>query len=158
MRFPLSFPPERDRFPLFPVLSECVADIELANAIEARATLMHVAPKRILFRQGQQPDKLYLLKAGEVILTSRLADKSVTGFRAAPGSLLGLPAISGGQPYTMTATVTKNSDLHAVSSGIFREIIGSNPRLSLKVLQILAAEVRSARLLISTAGPSTVSR
>ena len=58
----------------------------------------------------------------------------------------------------MTATVTKNSDLHAVSSGIFREIIGSNPHLSLKVLQILAAEVRSARLLISTAGPSTVSR
>jgi hypothetical protein len=47
--------------------------------------------------------------------------------------------------------VTKNSDLHAISVSTFREIVGSNPRLSFRVLEILAGEVRSARHLASTA-------
>ena len=131
--------------------SECNADCELADAIEALSNLRQIPAKRILFRQGQPPSRLFLLKAGEVVLTSKLADKSVLGFRAVHGSLIGLPAIAGSRPYSMTATVTKNSDLHAISISTFREIVGSNPRLSFRVLEILAAEVRSARLLVSTA-------
>jgi CRP-like cAMP-binding protein len=50
----------------------------------------------------------------------------------------------------MTATATRDSELHAISAVAFREIIGSNPRLSFRVLEILAAEVGSARLLLST--------
>lgn len=140
---------------MFSPLSECVVDSELADAIEARSTLLRVAAKRVLFRQGQEPDRLFFLKRGEVVLTNRLANNSVLGFRAGPGSLIGLPAVAGNQPYSMTATVTKPSDLHAVSVGIFRDIVGSNARLSFRVLEILAAEVRSARLLVSTAMSST---
>jgi CRP-like cAMP-binding protein len=131
--------------------SECNADCELADAIEALSNLRRVPAKHILFRQGQPPSRLFLLKAGGVVLTSKRADKSVMGFRAGPGSLIGLPAIAGSRPYSMTAVVTKNSDLHAISISMFREIVGSNPRLSFRVLEILAAEVRSARLLVSTA-------
>jgi len=136
---------------LYQLLSECVADCELADAIEALSKLRQVAAKRILFQQDQPPSRLFLLKAGEVVLTSRLADKSVVGFRAVPGSLIGLPAIAGNRPYSMTATVTKNSELHAISVVTFRQIVGGNPRLSFRVLEILASEVRSARLLLSTA-------
>jgi CRP-like cAMP-binding protein len=131
--------------------SECNADCELADAIEALSNLRRVPAKHILFRQGQPPSRLFLLKAGGVVLTSKRADKSVMGFRAGPGSLIGLPAIAGSRHYSMTAVVTKNSDLHAISISMFREIVGSNPRLSFRVLEILAAEVRSARLLVSTA-------
>ena len=58
----------------------------------------------------------------------------------------------------MTATAAKNSLLHAISISAFREIVGSNPRLSLRVLEILAADVRSARLLVSTALSSVTER
>lgn len=133
------------------LLSECVADCELAAAIEARSTSLTVSEKRILFRQGQAPQKLFLLQQGEVVLTSRLPDRSVLGFRAIPGSLIGLPAIAGNQPYTMTATVTKQAQLHAISMAVFRELVGRNPRLSFRVLEILAAEVRSTRVLLSSA-------
>ena len=92
------------------------------------------------------------------MLTSKLADESVLGFRVVPGSLIGLPAIAGSWPYSMTATVTKNSDLHAISIHTFREIVGSNPRLLFRVLEILAAEVRSTRLLVSTALSSVTGR
>ena len=133
------------------LLSECVADCELATAIEARSRIIQVNSKRVLFRQGQSPDRLFLLQSGEVILTSKLPDKTVLGFRAVPGSLIGLPAVAGNHPYSMTATVARQSTLHSIPLAIFREIVGRNPRLSFRVLEILAAEVRSARLLISTA-------
>lgn len=131
--------------------SECVADCELAAAIEACSKLHYICNKRHLFRQGQPADKLFLLHAGEVVLTSRLPDQSVVGFRAIPGSLIGLPAIAGNQPYSMSATVRKSSELYSISLWTFREIVGNNPRLSFRVLEILAAEVRSARLRISNA-------
>lgn len=142
--------------PLNQLLSECVADCELAAAIEARSRLVQIDRRRILFRQGQSPDRLFLLQTGEVVLTSKLADSSVLGFRAVPGSLIGLPAIAGDQPYSMTATTTKDSSVHAISVAIFRELVGRNPRLSFRVLEILAAEVRSARLLASAALSSVV--
>ena len=132
-------------------LSECVADCELAAAIEARSQLHCISNKRHLFRQGQSPDKLFLLHAGEVVLTSRQADGSVLGFRALAGSLIGLPAIAGNQPYAMTATVRRYSELYSIPVWTFREIVGKNPRLSFRVLEILAAEVRSARLQVSHA-------
>lgn len=141
---------------MYPLLSECVADSELADAIEARAVLLHTAAGRVLFRQGQEPRKLFLLKLGEVVLTSKLPNGSTVGFRAAPGSLIGLPAVAGSQPYCMTATTTKYSELHSISVTDFREIIGSNVRLSSRVLEILAAEVRSARIMLSTALASVV--
>jgi CRP-like cAMP-binding protein len=132
---------------LHTLISECVTDCELVDAIEALSKSRQVRAKHILFRQGEPPSRLFLLRTGEVVLTSRRADKSVLGFRAAPGSLIGLSAIAGNQPCCMTATVTKNSDLHAISIETFRGIVENNPRLSSRVLQVLASELRSARFL-----------
>ena len=42
--------------------SESVADCELASAIEARSQLQRLMKGRVLFRQGQAPDRLYLLE------------------------------------------------------------------------------------------------
>ena len=128
---------------LHKLISECVTDCELADAIEALSKRRPVTAKHILFRQGEPPSRLFLLRTGEVVLTISRADKSVLGFRAAPRSLIGLSAIAGRQPYTMTATVTKNSDLYAISAETFHEIVENNPRLSSRVLQVLASEVRS---------------
>jgi len=147
----------RNQLFLRTLLSECVTDRELADAVEALSRLRQVKTNCILFRQGEPPSRLFLLRAGEVVLTSRLADKSVLGLRAAPGSLIGLRAIAGGQPYSMTAKVTKNSDLHVISFETFREIVGCNPCLALRVIQVLASEGKSARVLASSTLSSVAS-
>jgi CRP-like cAMP-binding protein len=139
------------RLALNQLLSECVADCELAAAIEASSKLHRISNKRHLFRQGQPADRLFLLHAGEIVLTSRLPDHKVLGFRVAPGSLIGLRAIAGGQPHSMTATVRKYSEMYSISLWTFRELVGKNPRLSFRVQEILAAEARSARLQVSNA-------
>jgi CRP-like cAMP-binding protein len=146
-----AIPDSQGRLALNQPLSECVADCELAAAIEARSQLHHISHKRQLFRQGQLPDRLFLLHTGEVVLTSRLPDRSVLGFRAIPGSLIGLPAIAGNQSYSMTATVRKCAELYSISLGTFGEIVGKNPRLAFRVLEILEAEVKSARVQVANA-------
>jgi CRP-like cAMP-binding protein len=49
------------------------------------------------------------------------------------------------EPYTLTATARSGAQLSFVSRDDFTALMQSDPLLSLKVLEVLAAEVRSAR-------------
>jgi CRP-like cAMP-binding protein len=65
--------------------------------------------------------------------------------QAGAGSLLGLPGLIGNEPYTLTAIAHGGAELRFVTREDFTGMMGANPRLSLKALQVLAAELRSAR-------------
>jgi CRP-like cAMP-binding protein len=65
--------------------------------------------------------------------------------RTSAGSLLGLPGVIGNEPYTMTAMARKDSEVGFVTRNDFEELLNAEPLLYPKVLQVLAAEVRSAR-------------
>jgi CRP-like cAMP-binding protein len=64
--------------------------------------------------------------------------------RVGPGSLIGLPAIVGNQPYSLTAAPCVGADIREISRSDFQELM-QNPTLAIKALQILAAEVSLAR-------------
>jgi CRP-like cAMP-binding protein len=61
------------------------------------------------------------------------------------GALLGLPGFIGDQPYSLTGKASKGTELGFVSREDFSDLMLSNPALSIKLLAVLAAEVRSAR-------------
>jgi CRP-like cAMP-binding protein len=65
---------------------------------------------------------------------------------APAGSLLGLSAVIGNEPYSLSAMVRKDSDVRFVSSIGFKELLQAEPSLNPSVLQVLAAELRAARL------------
>jgi CRP-like cAMP-binding protein len=77
-------------------------------------------------------------------MVSELAE-SIISVKAIPGSLLGLPGLVGNQPYTLTALAHPGAQLSFVTRENFNALMQHNPLMSLKVLQVLAAEVRSAR-------------
>jgi CRP-like cAMP-binding protein len=81
-------------------------------------------------------------------MTSRSGDQ-VMSIPVSAGSLLGLPAILGDQPYSLTAMVFKGAQLSLVTRDDFSLLMLNEPSLSLSLLRVLAAEVRSARLAIS---------
>jgi CRP-like cAMP-binding protein len=58
---------------------------------------------------------------------------------------LGLPGLIGNQPYTLAAIARKDAELRFVPREEFTNLMQTSPRLSLKVLEVLASEVRSAR-------------
>ena len=126
--------------------STFVADPGLITALQKRSVAVLCEESRILFLRGDPADGLYILNGGEVTLTmaSETAEPIVS-VRAVPGSLLGLPALVGNQPYTLTATAQPGARLSFITRENFNSLMQNDPLMALKVLQVLAAEVRSAR-------------
>jgi CRP-like cAMP-binding protein len=130
--------------------SAFVAERELIDALEKRSSPIRCNENRVLFSQGESPKGLYLLKSGKALLTMQSPTggivMTVTAFA---GSLLGLPALIGNEPYTLTAQAEKDSELAFITREDFSALMLSSPSLAVSVLRVLAAEVRTARHAIS---------
>ena len=124
---------------------EFVADPELAEALEACSTAFVPNEDHVLFRQGEVPAALYFVKKGCVALAMESHDRIVMCVQAGPGSLVGLPAVVGNKPYTMTAAPCADAVILQVSRQSFELLLAESPALAMKVLQVLAAEIRLAR-------------
>jgi CRP-like cAMP-binding protein len=123
-----------------------VADPHLLSALEQSAVPVACERERILFRQGEAPALLFILHEGEATLTmnSPIGEK-VLAMPVTAGSLLGLPGLIGNQPYTLTAVAHAGALVSSVSRDAVIALMRSDPAISLNVLKVLAAEVRSAR-------------
>ena len=73
--------------------------------------------------------------------------QAVTGV----GSILGLPAVLGNSPYSLTADVTVDSHVDFLAKEDLLELMRTDPLLSLKLLQVLSGEIRAARQVLAAA-------
>lgn len=122
-----------------------VASEQLASAVENSGTRFPVSASGVLFRQDDEPDGVYYLKTGEATLSMQFRGKSVMSLRVTAGSLLGLPAVVGNNPYSLSAIASEGAVVYKISSSEFKQMIARNSRLCADVLRILACEVHSAR-------------
>lgn len=126
--------------------SAFVAGKELIQALERHASAVACDRERIFFRQGDEPTGVYVLYAGSVTLTMQsISGEEVLRLDAGPGSVLGLPALIGNKPYSLTAAAHEGTQAGFVSGEEFNRLMAQEPMLSLKVLEVLAAEVHTAR-------------
>lgn len=125
--------------------SAFVADPELVSELEKRAQPVTVAADHLLFRQGEEPRGVYILRKGLAKLTSRSDGDVILSVQAGAGSLLGVPAVVGGKPYSLTAEALDGAELSLLSNADFVHLMHTEPALSFRVLQVLAEEVRFAR-------------
>jgi CRP-like cAMP-binding protein len=130
--------------------SAFVADPDLILTLEKGSTAISCDGDRVLFRQGEIPDGLYILNCGELALTmTSPSGEQVMQMQVSAGSLLGLPGLISGEPYTLTAIARNGAHLSFVSRDNFTSLMQTNPLMALKILEVLAAEVRSARHALS---------
>jgi hypothetical protein len=122
-----------------------VADPELIQELERIAKPISIGLDHVLFRQGDSPSGVYLLKKGTAILTSRSDGEEIFNIKVGAGSLLGLPAVVGMKPYSLTAAALEGAELSMVSCDDFVGLIQKEPSLPFRLLQVLASEVRFAR-------------
>lgn len=127
--------------------SSFVADPELIDALDRRAEQVLCEEERILFRQGELPGGLYVIhNQGDAELTMESPSGNlVAHVEPKGGSLLGLPGLIGNQPYTLTASARKGARIGFVTRHDFFDLMAKEPLISIKILRVLAAEVRSAR-------------
>ena len=72
-------------------------------------------------------------------------DQLILSVQAAAGSLLGLPGLIGNQPYSLTAIARSGARVSFIARAEFTAFMHTEPEAALKILQVLAAEVSSAR-------------
>ena len=130
-------------------LSKVSAEAELVGAIEGWSVPILFRSGVILFKLGDRPDHTYFVKAGEVLLTMPVSGGGEWTVRAGEGSILGLPAVMGNEPYSLTATVSRDSQISRLSRENFHQLMQENPGVCCNVLQILAGEVLAARTELS---------
>jgi CRP-like cAMP-binding protein len=129
--------------------SAFLADSDLIQALEKRATPIVCNEDRTLFHQGDPAVGLYILSQGEAVVSMDAGDDAIAfSCTASAGSLLGLPGLIANQPYSLTAVARKGARIGFISKDEFNSLMQTEQPLMVKVLQVLAAEVRSARLAI----------
>jgi CRP-like cAMP-binding protein len=131
--------------------SAFVADPELVDALSKQATPIVCDTDRVLFRQGDSADGLYILHDGQATVSmTGNSGETVLSFQTSAGSLLGLPGLVSSQPYTLNAIARAGAKISFIDRAAFTAFMNSNPLLAFKVLQVLAAEVSAARRAITT--------
>jgi CRP-like cAMP-binding protein len=122
------------------------ADPEVLDGLEPKLAPIVCNDYRILFNQSDGQDGLYVLKSGNATLTMNSPrGKQLLSLQPTPGSVLGLPGLIGNEPYTLTAVAHPGSVIGFIPRDEFLDLMSSDQQLSFKVLQVLAAEVRTAR-------------
>jgi CRP/FNR family transcriptional regulator len=130
------------------VSSAFVADLELNQELEKRSKPISLGTDRVLFHQGDAPTGVYLLRKGAATLTRQLSDEAIFSVQVGAGSLLGLPAVIGAKPYSLTAEALEGAELSLLTREDFIDLMQTDPLLSFQVLMVLAEEVRFARELL----------
>jgi CRP-like cAMP-binding protein len=126
--------------------SAFVADPELIQALEKHSTAITCEADRVLFNQGDHPKGLYILDKGETIITmASPTGEQLMSIQAHVGSLLGLPGLIGNKPYTLSAIARNGAQLSYIPRDQFSSLMRTEPMLALKMVQVIAAELRSAR-------------
>lgn len=130
--------------------SAFIAEPALIDALEKRATPFVCEEERVLFRQGDPPTGLFILRKGQITLSMDPgANQNLFACEATPGSLLGVPGLIANQPYSLTAIARQGAEVCFVTRDEFNTLMQTDQSLMLLILQVLAAEVRSARLALA---------
>ncbi|HWE84783.1 MAG TPA: cyclic nucleotide-binding domain-containing protein [Terracidiphilus sp.] len=127
-----------------------VGEQTLVSALKDRSTAVDCGDDRVLFRQNERPEGLYIVHDGEVSLTMRSPGGDlVMDIPARPGSLLGLPALVGGEAYSLSARAQRGAHVSFVGRDEFSRVMLQEPTIAVMILRVLAAEVRTARIAAS---------
>jgi len=129
--------------------SDVYADVvrELAESLDAIASVYTCHAGAILFRQGQPADGVLVVRQGKVRLSavSHDSDPRLPYRTVGPGYVLGLPALFSGQPYSLTAEAVGECVCGFVDRERALELVRKRLDLCFQAADLLAREIRSLR-------------
>jgi CRP-like cAMP-binding protein len=130
-----------------PMQYSFIADSKLTQALQKRSIPLPCLKGRMLFRQGETPKGLYMLKNGKASLQMNGENGAeVLHLTVGPGSILGIPAVVTEEPHSLSAMACARAQVDFIGLSDFEDLMKTEPSLFPLVLSVLAAEVRSARL------------
>jgi CRP-like cAMP-binding protein len=105
-----------------------------------------VSPRgTILFRQGQQPTGVFVLRKGRVRLSRVCADGQIMSKTVRAGHILGLLATVSDQPYLKTAETLADSELVSVDRLRVMGLLSRRADFWLQAVEVIKGEMQLIR-------------
>ena len=116
----------------------------------AQGQFLEFGPGAVIFRQGDQGDRLYLVKSGvlEIIAQPSDGSEAMPVAYLGPGEVLGELALLTGSPRTATVRSPEHAELFMLDKPIFHDLMGSLPALSRNMCLVLAKRLEATTLKI----------
>jgi CRP/FNR family transcriptional regulator, cyclic AMP receptor protein len=127
---------------------------EVLQAVLAQGQLVQFGPGDVVFGQGEEGDRLYIVKSGVLEILSAPVD----GTEAVPvaylgkGEVLGELALLTGSPRSATVRSPESAELFAVAKSVFMDLMETLPLLSRNLCIVLARRLETTTLKVPRAG------
>ncbi len=108
-------------------------DLLLRNG-ERAGDLKRFEAGEVVFNEGDEGDRMYVVKSGTVTLGS--GDQVVE--EVGPGGLFGEMALLGSRPRSLTATAVTDCELVAIEAGRFWYLVQETPYFAQVVMRVMA--------------------
>ena len=120
------------------------SETAVGASITAVEKLQRVIPGDVLFREGEQPDGVYVLHEGDVdlIFSARTGDAKPLMF-VEPGQILGLSEVVAGHCHDATATARTSCLVGYVPSDDLLRVLDGNTAAWFSVLQLLSRDLNA---------------
>lgn len=92
----------------------------------------------VLFTRGKPAFGMFLVLEGKVSLDFGVDGANPLNQVYGPGALVGLPAALTGRNYSMTATVTEDTEVGFISIKALKDLLSEHPELCEQLLNILS--------------------
>jgi CRP-like cAMP-binding protein len=123
---------------------------EVLRAVLGQGQFLEFGPGAVIFRQGDQGDRLYIVKTGVLEVVAQPSDGSepMPVAYLGPGEVLGELALLTGSPRTATARSPEHAELFMLEKPVFHELMGTLPALPRNLCLVLAKRLEATTLKI----------
>lgn len=121
-------------------MSQSIIETTLAE----RETLLRFRTGETLFREGEQPQGVYVLHSGSVHLLFASRDGSAKPLREAqPGQILGVSCVVTEREHDCTAIAAEPCEVAFIERDDFLRALEKSPAVWFSVLRVLSSEVNA---------------
>jgi CRP/FNR family transcriptional regulator, cyclic AMP receptor protein len=126
---------------------------EVLQAVLAQGQLLEFGPGDVIFRQGDQGDRLFIVKSGvlEVLSTPTDSTEQVPVAYLGTGEVLGELALLTGSPRTATVRSPERAELFTIQKPVFLDLMDTLPAFSRNLCLVLAKRLETTTLKVPRA-------
>lgn len=103
----------------------------------------------VLFREGDQGDRMYVIKSGRVQIAKLVVDAHVVVEELGPGEFCGELALVNKQKRPVTATVVKDASVIQIDASQFEHMLKSNSEIALRMLKKMSQRLTTSHYRVS---------
>jgi CRP-like cAMP-binding protein len=111
--------------------------------------IVRLPPKTVIFREGEEASKLYLIKSGEVLCLKASKERLIPVFAAKNQDIIGESAMLSGAPYTYSAIALETVELIMIPNRDFRQVLDVAPQWLVDLTLTMVSRFQSTSGLVA---------